>query len=413
MNRIIRSIEDMSTVAHQAKHVLTLFSGGLDSTYVLSLLAKLPCQVTALAVDLGDSTDQRFLRSITQRFGARLEMIDARHTFAEQAVLPAIQAQAKYLGIYPISSSLSRPIMAKYAVQIANELGCDAIIHTANQSQNSLRRLNGSIGNTHYQGYYGSPYEYSAIPREEKAEALQQQGLPEFVKRAVSGDSNLWCREFESGLLDNPESFHTPEKLFKWSLDCGSNVHPFWNNQISIRFEQGRPTAIDGVEKNLLDLIEQLNIHAGAYRIGRYAGLEHLEHGEKVLEIREAPAAIVLMDAYRHLETAVHDVALLQEKMAQEQAWCLEAINGHWDSPLHQACWCFIAKTTAAVTGSVTFTLKPGAAEVVSIQAEQPLYLTERDHWEMQAAFSRSQRTLSIHNTPAKNIKKPFLAKSA
>jgi len=400
MNRIIRSIEDMRAVAHQTEHVLTLFSGGLDSTYVLSQLAKLPCKVTALAIDLGDGIDQAFLHSITSHFGADLRIIDAKQEFAENAVLPAIQAQAKYLGMYPVSSSLSRPIMAKHAVTLAKRLGCNTIIHTANQSQNSLRRLNGSIKSSGFAGYYGSPYEYSAISREDKSIQLQQQGLLEFAKRAVSGDSNLWCREFESGLLDNPEAFDTPESLYEWSLDHANAVHPLWNNHISIQFTKGVPTAIDGKSLNLLDLIELANLHAGAYRIGRYAGLEHLEQGEKVLEIREAPAAILLLEAYRHLETAVHDVDLIQHKMVAEQTWCQEAVNGRWGSDLQQASNAFIQSTTGPMTGTVTFALKPGAAELTSIKAEQPLYLTERDDWEIQTAFERSQRSLHINYTP-------------
>jgi argininosuccinate synthase len=90
---------------------------------------------------------------------------------------------ARYMGIYPISSSLSRPIIALHAVALARELGCQAIVHTANQSQNSLRRLNGAIEQLGYEGCYGSPYEYSAIPREQKIEALARAGLHGFKSR--------------------------------------------------------------------------------------------------------------------------------------------------------------------------------------------------------------------------------------
>lgn len=90
-------------------------------------------------------------------------------------------------------------------MNVARELGCDAIVHTANQSQNSLRRLNGAIGQLGFEGCYGTPYERSVLTRDEKIEALRVLGLTRFQARGISGDANLWCREFESGSLDNPE----------------------------------------------------------------------------------------------------------------------------------------------------------------------------------------------------------------
>src|SRR5690606_4533748 len=130
---------------------------------------------------------------------------------------PAIRAQARYLGIYPVSSSLSRPILAKIAVKVARDLGCDAIVHTANQPQNSLRRLNGAIEQQGFEGCYRTPYERSVLTREEKIEALRQLGLTRFQAHGISGDANLWCREFESGSLDNPEGFWVPPSLFEWT----------------------------------------------------------------------------------------------------------------------------------------------------------------------------------------------------
>jgi argininosuccinate synthase len=201
----IRSLDDLEIVSNKVDHVLTLFSGGLDSTYVLDVLQQWNIKVTALAIDLGEDIDFDKLELITQHYGANLIVADCKKEFAERNLTHAIQAQALYLGDYPVSSSLSRPIIAQQAVKIAQELNCGAIIHTANQSQNSLRRLNGAIENSEYKGFYGSPYEYSAITRETKAKQLLNSGLALFQNRNVSGDANLWCREFESGVLDDPE----------------------------------------------------------------------------------------------------------------------------------------------------------------------------------------------------------------
>jgi argininosuccinate synthase len=373
--------------------VLTLFSGGLDSTYVLHHLAGSPCKVTALTVDVGDTADRRELEGLASRFGAQLQVIDAREIFARAAVLPAICANARYMGLYPISSSLSRPIIASVAADAAARLDCDAIVHTANQSQNSLRRLNGALDQLGFRGFYGTPFEFSAIDREEKIATLAGSGLAKFEARGISGDANLWCREFESGQLENPESFEVPDQLFRWSV---ISREPHACADLTIEFAAGKPISVNGRQMGAVELIEHLNHVVGSFGIGRYSGLEHLEHGEKVLEVREAPAALLLMEAMRHLETATIDAEVLREKLAMEQLWVREAIEGRWFGPLRRAANVFIAEITDQVSGHVQFRLRRGAADACSIRAHNPRYLTDRDAWEHHAARTRAMRELDI-----------------
>ncbi|MDN7780180.1 argininosuccinate synthase-related protein [Burkholderia orbicola] len=389
----IRSLQDLNLIASHCNHVLTLFSGGLDSTYVLSQLANKKCRVTALAVDLGEGGTEDELEHLAQQFQARLVVVDGREMFAEQAVLPAIAANARYMGIYPISSSLSRPIIAKIAVETASKLGCDAIVHTANQSQNSLRRLNGAISQLGYPGFFGTPYEYSAISRPQKISELAAHGLRHFEARSVSGDANLWCREFESGMLDNPEGFEVPQALFRWTEPrslVGVDTH------LSLTFERGRPVALNGTALPPVELIALANETAGMFGIGRHAGLEHLEQGEKVLEVRETPAANVLMDAFRHLETATLDAELLREKLVIEQLWVREAVEGRWYGSLRLAANSFVAEISKQVSGTVKFKLRPGVADVCAIRADSPRYLTDRDQWEKLVARARGSRELEM-----------------
>lgn len=390
----IRSVKDVDFVCGEVDHVLTLFSGGLDSTYLLNILREQGVKVTALAIDLGDDLDTAELEATTKMLGASLRVIDAKGVFALEAVLPAIRAHARYLNNYPISSSLSRPLIARIAVEIANSNGCGAIFHTATQSQNSLRRLNGAIAQLGYCGFYGSPYEYTAITREEKAIALKEAGLHSFQQGAVSGDSNLWCREFESGVLDNPEYFTAPETLFKWTQFRKSNQLAETQHKLSITFLKGVPTAVNTVPMSPVELLAYLNSVVGAYGIGRFTGLEHLLDGEKVLEVREAPAAQILMDSFKHLETATHPYDLLREKMALEQRWVQEAVEGRWFCKLREAIDQFLAYTAKEVSGVVTYNLSRGTLDVESIVAQDPLYLRDRDAWEVSTAKKCSSRSL-------------------
>ncbi len=377
--RRIRSFEDLDAMKGRVDHVLTLFSGGLDSSYVLKELSQRKLRITALSVDVGEGCQVEDLKEIADFFGADLTIVDAREMFAHGAVAPAIRAQAKYLGMYPVSSSLSRPILAKVAVRVARELGCDAIVHTANQSQNSLRRLNGAIGQLGYAGCYGTPYERSILTRDEKIEVLRQLGLTRFQARGISGDANLWCREFESGSIDNPEGFWVPPSLFDWTRVPDTPPKP---REIQIDFRAGLPVAVDQQAIDLVSLIALLNRTVGAYAIGRYSGLEHLEGGQKVLEVREAPATTILMDAYRQIETAVLDAELLREKAALELLWTREAVEGRWFAPLRQSADAFIRVSSEKVTGTVAYSLRQGAMDLCSIKAHEPLYLTDRDAWE-------------------------------
>ncbi len=390
----IRSIEDLQNVASHAKHILTLFSGGLDSSYLFELIKHSRAKVTAVAIDLGDDIDVEKLQLVTDHYGFDLKIVDGKQEFVEHSLFTAIQAQALYLGDYPISASLSRPVIVKKALEIAKTLGCDAIVHTANQSQNSLRRLNGALERSGYQGYYGSPFEYSAISREQKAQTLFSSGLVGFQSRQVSGDANLWCREFESGSLDDPENFTLTDSLFLWSR--WQPEHQLDSDSIKIGFKQGYPVSLNDQPITLLELIMFINNHVGAYEIGRYVGFDHLDHDEKVLEVREAPAATLLIKAYKLLETAILPTDVLKAKAWHNDSWTQEAVEGRFGSLLQNASYAFIAHTAEHISGSVLFRLSRGHAIASRIVAENAKYLRDRDHWEINTARTRSLRSVQL-----------------
>ncbi|MFV0573961.1 MAG: argininosuccinate synthase-related protein [Vibrio sp.] len=391
MNKV-RSLDDLEIVSNTVDHILTLFSGGLDSTYVLDALSHWNVKVTALAVDLGEDVEIEQLELITKHYGYDLIVIDAKNEFAELYISKAVKSQAMYLRDYPVSSSLSRPLIARKAVEIANELNCGAIIHTANQSQNSLRRLNGAINHLGFKGFYGSPYEFSAISRDEKILKLFHSGLVNFKSRTVSGDANLWCREFESGTLEDPENLKISNSIFTWSQFEPSNH--FENDTISVEFEKGKPVKVNGQDMNLVEIIKHINIKVGSYEIGRYIGFDHLDDDEKVIEIREAPAAYILFQSYKLLATASLSTKVLKMKANLDETWTQEAVEGRWDSELQQACFQFISHVSQKITGVVSFKLSKGYALATSIIAKNPKYLKNKDLWEIDIANKRSCNSL-------------------
>ncbi|MEU3619747.1 argininosuccinate synthase-related protein [Streptomyces sp. NPDC006872] len=376
----MRSFRDLDTNdLGRGRPVVTLFSGGLDSSYLLHRLARTGYRnIHAVSVDVGDDETTTEKQRIADSLGVNLHIIDARETFVHEFVRPAISAQAVYLDTHPISSSLSRPLIARLAVQLARNIGAHTVLHTANRSQNTLRRLNGAIGLLGFSGVYGSPYELDPISRDQKIWELKQAGLEEMAGRIVSGDSNLWCREFESGILDDPEDHAVPDHLYRWSVMTADTAEEV----VEVRLRAGVPVAVDGRALPLTELIDELNRRVGSFGIGRYSGLEHLAGGEKVLEIREMPAACLLLRTYRHLETAVLDAETIREKMHVEQVWVREALEGRWFGELRAACQKFIETCAEKVDGAVRWRLTAGSAQTTGILADHPLYLRNREDWE-------------------------------
>jgi argininosuccinate synthase len=355
-----------------------MFSGGLDSTYLLLRLQQLSfTNIHAVAVNVGSPIDEAELSKYAAHFGATFKCLDGRELFVKQGVMPAIRAHATYMGMYPISSSLSRPVIARLVTDYANELGANLLLHTANLSQNSLPRLNNSIQRCGFSGEYGSPYVLSAVSREKKGEELAAAGLTIMSDRKLSGDENLWCREFEDGPVDDPEDFSIPETAFEWTRCCNETA-----SKLTLKFENGNLISVNCNKLPLIDAISLLNKEVGKFGHGRFVGLEPLSSDDKVLEVREAPAAAIIMDALRHLEIATLDSNTLELKQCLEQKWVREAVSGNWGSKTHTMCEAAIVSALNGVCGRVTYNIDHRRFLPCSIVAQDARYVRNRDEWE-------------------------------
>ena len=359
--------------------VVTMFSGGLDSTYLLLRLQQLGfTNIHAVAVDVGAPIDDDGLTKHAAHFGANFKCLDGRELFVKEGIMPAIRAHAMYMGMYPISSSLTRPFIARLITDYAKGLNAGLLLHTANLSQNSLPRLNNSIRRYGFSGKFGSPYVHSVVSRAKKAEELAAVGLTIMSERKLSGDENLWCREFEDGPLGDPESFSIPEDAYQWTRRRNDNTA----QKLTLSFENGNLVSVNGDKLPLIEAIALLNNEVGKFGHGRFVGLEPLSTDDKALEIREAPAAAIIMDALRHLEIATLESDTLELKQQLEQKWVREAIAGHWGSMCHTMCDGAIASALKGVGGSVTYDIDHTRYLPCSIVARNPRYIRDRDQWE-------------------------------
>lgn len=397
--RKVRSFSDIEELCQPNDTIVTLCGGGLDSAYLLAQLSKLDVHVVALSVDVGDDFDIAQFSCIADKLVVDVTRLDYRKEFVEEFVYPAILAGGRYLGQHPISASLSRPLIAKVGVEFARSIGAKFLLHTANQSQNSLRRLNGAISDLGFEGYFGSPYEFDALTRDFKRLELQEGfGISGLANRMVSTDTNVWCREFESGSLDDPEGFEIDQDLYQWSVSSGAA-----SRVIELSFDRGRVVAVDAQPvTDLIELISGLNAEVGRYGIGRFSSLEHLESGEKVLEIREAPAATLLLEGFAQLASATVEVETLRWMRTLGEALIMEAVEGRWFRGLREALQAFLQVSADRVSGDVRFTLRNGGFELAGLKAVSPLYIRDREQWEYaKAAAARSVRTSRFAAVPS------------
>jgi argininosuccinate synthase len=375
----IRTVDDIVERLEPDRPIITLYSGGLDSTYLLKLLHDQGfSNVIALTVDVGSEFDWDRIRERSGKLGAQPIRVDAKEKFVTEFLIPAIKAQAVYAGMHPISASLSRPLLAQIAVEVARQRGAQAILHSAHPSQNTMRRLNNSFELLGYAGEFGSPYEDTPVARLVEIDELGYSGVDDLADRVVSTDVNIWCREFESGPIEDPESFTVPDYLYKWTKPAPG----LRGKTVEIAFEAGTPSSLNGEALDLPAILELLNLYAGTMGIGRYASLEHIHTGEKVLEVREAPGASVLINGYAHLLAASVDYEIIREKIHIDQLWVREAVEGRWFGGLRSAAQAFIDSVSAHVTGSVVFSLEEGRITLVSVRSATPRYIRSRGQWE-------------------------------
>lgn len=374
MTRLIRSFNDLSFLTKGQK-VFCLDSGGLDSAYLICrLVSQFDVEVHTLTVNVGQVDSQPVeLPTIIQDRLVR-HYVDAREEFASEYVLPLLQSCGIYLDQHPLSASLTRPLIAKHLVLLAREHQISTILHSATPSQNSMRRFNCAIKDLHFNGYAGSPYLNDNISRSLKAAFIAELGGQVAEKRNFSIDTNLFCREFESGELNNPENISIDESMYLWT-----HVKPQENLKIKITLSAGIPTHINDKQYHLSEIITKLNTELGSFGIGRYAGLEEGPRGIKVLEVRESPAATVLLKAFSDLSNANYDYSSLVKKKYLDQLWTWEAVEGRWFGHLKKSIDSFNKEFLKDLNGSIVFEASYMSLQCLSVCCSSPKYSINRE----------------------------------
>lgn len=355
------------------ERVVLAFSGGLDTTVAVPWLAETRhVEVVAVTLDLGQGQELQAIRERALAAGcARAHVLDVRAEFADRYVLPALQAGAVYEGGYPLATALGRPLIVSKLVAIARIEGATAIAHGCTGKGNDQIRFDVCARAIDPTLTVLAPAREWGMTRLNEAEYARTRGLAVPQTEAYSIDTNLWGRSVECGVLEDPW-VEPPADAFAWTADpARCPAEPAY---VAVQFEEGIPTAINGVAMPLMDLMSSLTTIAGAHGVGRIDMIENRAVGIKSREVYEAPAATVLHLAHRDLESLVFPRELMRVKRDLAASYADLVYNGLWHSPLRDALDAFVSTSQRRVTGTIRVRLFRGAAMVVGRQSPHALY---------------------------------------
>ncbi|NRD78209.1 argininosuccinate synthase [Bacillus sp. BRMEA1] len=358
--------------------IVLAYSGGLDtSVSVKWIQEKYGYDVIALGLDVGEGKDLEAIKNKALNVGAvKAYIVDAKEMLAKEYILPALKANCLYEGKYPLSSALSRPLISKLLVEVAEKEGAAAVAHGCTGKGNDQVRFEVSVQALNPNLKVVAPVREWGMTRDEEIEYAQKNGIPIPVDldNPFSIDANIWGRACEAGVLENPWA-EPPEAAFDWTKPI--ELTPDTPEYIEIEFEQGVPVALNGEKLPLVQLIETLNELGGKHGVGRIDHIENRLVGIKSREVYENPAALILINAHKELEFLTLPREVTQFKVQVEQQMAKIIYEGLWFSPLKTALDAFIDETQKVVSGTLRVKLFKGTHTVVGRKSVHSLYNEE------------------------------------
>ncbi|MFK9094056.1 argininosuccinate synthase [Bacillus salipaludis] len=358
--------------------IVLAYSGGLDtSVSVKWIQEKYGYDVIALGLDVGEGKDLEAIKTKALNVGAvKAYIVDAKELLAKEYILPALKANCLYEGKYPLSSALSRPLISKLLVEVAEKEGAAAVAHGCTGKGNDQVRFEVSIQALNPSLKVVAPVREWGMTRDEEIAYAEENGIPIPVDldNPFSIDANIWGRACEAGVLEDPWA-EAPEAAFDWTNPI--ELTPDAAEYVEIEFEQGVPVALNGKQLPLVQLIETLNELGGKHGVGRIDHIENRLVGIKSREVYENPAALILINAHKELEFLTLTREVTQFKTQVEQQMAKIIYEGLWYSPIKPALDAFIDETQKNVSGTIRVKLHKGNHTVVGRKSPHSLYNDE------------------------------------
>ncbi len=371
--------------------VVLAYSGGLDTTAIIPWLKEhFGYEVICCCIDCGQGNELDGLEERARLSGAsKLYIEDINDDFAENYIMPCVKAGAVYENKYLLGTSMARPAIAKKLVEIARKEGASAICHGATGKGNDQIRFELGIKALAPDLKIIAPWRMTDIwefqSREDEIAYCKSKGidLPFDHSQSYSRDRNLWHISHEGLELEDPAN--APDYDHMLVLGVTPQKAPDRETEVTMTFEKGVPTSVNGKKMKVADIIRELNKLGGENGIGIVDIVENRVVGMKSRGVYETPGGTILMEAHAQLEELVLDRATLEEKKILGEKLAQVVYEGKWFTPLCDAIKAFVDVTQEYVTGEVKFKLykgniiKAGETSPYSIYSESLASFTTGD----------------------------------
>jgi argininosuccinate synthase len=386
------------------------YSGGMDSTIsIVWIKEQYDLDVVTLTVDLGGGPELEGVEDRAKSAGAVDSLIwDVRSEFVDGYVFKSLKAGAMYEDVYPLSTALGRPLMAKKLVEAAKKVGASSVAHGCTGKGNDQVRFDSGIMSL---SAHGQPIKIIAPAREwgmsrdeeklyAKKAGFELRNIGE-TQRVYSIDRNLWGQAIEGEDLEDTW-VPPPEDAYSWTNPIGKT--PDSPEEIVIGFISGTPISLNGREVSGLSLIEELNRVSGLHGIGRIDHLENRLVGIKSREVYENPGAVVLHKALKALETSCLSREQQRVKQNLSQVYSDLVYDGRWFTQLRSNIDTFMEDVSSYTTGEVKLRLFKTSATVVGIKSDYSLYDFELATYSSEDNFDHTAATgfIDIYSLPAR-----------
>lgn len=346
--------------------VVLAYSGGLDTTAIIPWLKEhFDYDVVCCCIDCGQGSELDGLQERAKLSGAsKLYIEDLVDDFAENYIVPCVQANATYENKYLLGTSMARPAIAKRLVEIARKEGAVAICHGATGKGNDQIRFELGIKALAPDIKIIAPWRMTDVwtmqSREDEIEYCKQHGidLPFAADSSYSRDRNLWHISHEGLELEDPANEPNYDHLLV--LGVSPEKAPDEGEYVTMTFEKGIPTSVNGEKMKVADIIRKLNTLGGKHGIGIVDIVENRVVGMKSRGVYETPGGTILIEAHKQLEELVLDRATMEVKKEMGDKLAQVVYEGKWFTPLCDAIRAFVTSTQEYVTGEVKFKLYKG-----------------------------------------------------
>uniref|UniRef100_A0A2P2INJ3 argininosuccinate synthase n=1 Tax=Rhizophora mucronata TaxID=61149 RepID=A0A2P2INJ3_RHIMU len=357
--------------------VVLAYSGGLDTSVIVPWLREnYGCEVVCFTADVGQGIKElEGLEDKAKASGAcQLVVKDLKEDFVGDFILPCLRAGAVYERKYLLGTSMARPVIAKAMVDVAREVGADAVSHGCTGKGNDQVRFELTFFALNPDLHVVAPWrEWDITGREDAIEYAKKHNVPVPVtkKSIYSRDRNLWHLSHEGDILEDPAN-EPKEDMYMMTVD--PEDAPNQPQYVEIGIVSGLPVSVDGKELSPASLLSQLNEIGGKHGIGRIDMVENRLVGMKSRGVYETPGGTILFTAVRELESLTLDRETVQVKDSLALKYAELVYAGRWFDPLRESMDAFMEKITATTTGSVTLKLYKGSVSVTGRRSPYSLY---------------------------------------